>query len=158
MELGRKHFRSILGGQIVNFFFTLQGEALEPRLSNFDGRWRRFLSVNDKLDYRQVKQGLQEFGSNMECDPVGFQTPFTNVTLDLKVPEFMKVAKPVVIGGKLMVETYGDFQVVISSIKPLPRLWRAMWRSGSSPSPIPTYNITEDFALDDLDKDLGNDA
>jgi anaerobic ribonucleoside-triphosphate reductase len=40
---------------------------------------------------------------------VGFQTPFTNVTLDLKVPDFMK-DEPVIVGGKYREATYGEFQ------------------------------------------------
>ena len=36
-------------------------------------------------------------------------TPFTNVTLDLKVPPHLK-NEPVIIGGKPQKETYGDFQ------------------------------------------------
>jgi anaerobic ribonucleoside-triphosphate reductase len=104
-----KHFRSILG-QIVNFFFTLQGEAAGAQaFSNFDTLLAPFIRY-DNLDYKQVKQCLQEFVFNMNVPTrVGFQTPFTNVTMDLKVPEFMK-NQPVIIGGQMMEETYGDFQ------------------------------------------------
>ena len=55
-----KHFRSILG-QIVNFFFTLQGEAAGAQaFSNFDTLLAPFIRY-DELDYKQVKQCLQEF-------------------------------------------------------------------------------------------------
>jgi ribonucleoside-triphosphate reductase len=40
---------------------------------------------------------------------VGFQTPFTNITLDLNVPKHYK-DEPVMIGGKYQKEKYGDFQ------------------------------------------------
>ena len=59
-----KHFRSILG-QIVNFFFTLQGEAAGAQaFSNFDTLLAPFIRY-DRLDYKQVKQCLQEFVFNM---------------------------------------------------------------------------------------------
>ena len=50
-----KHFRSILG-QIVNFFFTLQGEAKEvPRHFPISiPCWHPFIRY-DNLDYKQVK-------------------------------------------------------------------------------------------------------
>ena len=85
-----KHFRTILG-QIVNFFFTLQGEAAGAQaFSNFDTLLAPFIRY-DGLDYAQVKQCLQEFVFNMNVPTrVGFQTPFTNVTMDLKVPGYMK--------------------------------------------------------------------
>ena len=144
-----KHFRSILG-QIVNFFFTLQGEAAGAQaFSNFDTLLAPFIRY-DNLDYKQVKQGLQEFVFNMNVPTrVGFQTPFTNVTLDLKVPEFMK-NEPVVIGGKLMDETYGDFQAEMDIFN---RAFAEVMMEGDVEErvftfPIPTYNITEDFDWD----------
>ena len=46
-----KHFRSILG-QIVNFFFTLQGEAAGAQaFSNFDTLLAPFIRY-DNLDYQ----------------------------------------------------------------------------------------------------------
>ncbi len=40
---------------------------------------------------------------------VGFQTPFTNITLDLKPPATL-ADQPVVIGGRLMDRTYREFE------------------------------------------------
>lgn len=144
-----RHFRSILG-QIVNFFFTLQGEAAGAQaFSNFDTVLAPFIRY-DGLDYRQVKQCLQEFVFNMNVPTrVGFQTPFTNVTLDLKVPEFMK-NEPVIIGGVLMDETYGDFQGEMDMFN---RAFAEVMMAGDAQErvftfPIPTYNITEDFDWD----------
>lgn len=141
-----KHFRSILG-QIVNFFFTLQGEAAGAQaFSNFDTLLAPFIRY-DKLDYKQVKQGLQEFVFNMNVPTrVGFQTPFTNVTLDLKVPEFMK-DEPVIIGGEIMPDTYGDFQAEMDMFN---QAFAEVMMEGDKEErvftfPIPTYNITEDF-------------
>ncbi|MGI6452908.1 MAG: ribonucleoside triphosphate reductase [Syntrophomonadaceae bacterium] len=144
-----RHFRSILG-QIVNFFFTLQGEAAGAQaFSNFDTLLAPFIRY-DNLDYRQVKQGLQEFVFNMNVPTrVGFQTPFTNVTLDLKVPDFMK-DEPVIIGGKFMDATYGEFQKEMDIFN---QAFAEVMMEGDAQErvftfPIPTYNITEDFEWD----------
>ncbi|MEA1962566.1 MAG: ribonucleoside triphosphate reductase [Bacillota bacterium] len=144
-----KHFRTILG-QIVNFFFTLQGEAAGAQaFSNFDTLLAPFIRY-DGLEYKQVKQGLQEFVFNMNVPTrVGFQTPFTNVTMDLKVPNYMKT-EPVVIGGQFMNETYGEFQREMDMFN---RAFAEVMMDGDAEErvftfPIPTYNITEDFDWD----------
>lgn len=149
-----KHFRSILG-QIVNFFFTLQGEAAGAQaFSNFDTLLAPFIRY-DNLDYKQVKQGLQEFVFNMNVPTrVGFQTPFTNVTLDLKVPEFMK-DEPVIIGGKYMDATYGEFQAEMDIFN---QAFAEVMMEGDCEErvftfPIPTYNITKDFDWDNPNYD-----
>ena len=78
-----KHFRSVLG-QIVNFFYTLQGESAGAQaFSNFDTLLAPFIHY-DQLSEVEVKQALQEFVFNVNVPTrVGFQTPFTNITLDL---------------------------------------------------------------------------
>ncbi|MCX6779212.1 MAG: ATP cone domain-containing protein, partial [Candidatus Magasanikbacteria bacterium] len=75
-----KHFRTALG-QLVNFFYTLQGETAGAQaVSSFDTLLAPFIRF-DKLSYDEVKQGLQEFLFNMNVPTrVGFQTPFTNIT------------------------------------------------------------------------------
>ena len=141
-----KHLRTILG-QIVNFFYTMQGEAAGAQaFSNFDTYLAPFIRY-DKLDYPQVKQALQEFMFNMNVPTrVGFQTPFTNITLDLKVPDFLK-SQPVIIGGKLQEITYGDFQpeqdIFNAAFAEVMAEGDANGRVFSFP--IPTYNITRDF-------------
>jgi len=104
-----KHFRVALG-HVVNFVFTLQGEAAGAQaFSNFDTYLAPFIRY-DGLDYKSVKQALQEFMFNMNIPTrVGFQTPFSNITLDLKVPSFMR-DEPVIIGGEVLDTTYGEFQ------------------------------------------------
>ena len=83
-----KHFRTALG-QIVNFFYTLQGEAAGAQaFSNFDTLLSPFIRY-DGLTYTEVKQALQEFMFNVNVPTrVGFQTPFTNITLDLTIPSY----------------------------------------------------------------------
>jgi ribonucleoside-triphosphate reductase len=141
-----KHLRTILG-QIVNFFYTMQGEAAGAQaFSNFDTYLAPFIRY-DKLDYAQVKQALQEFMFNINVPTrVGFQTPFTNITLDLKVPEFMK-DQAVIIGGKLQKETFADFQPEMDMFNAaFAEVMAEGDANGSVFSfPIPTYNITKDF-------------
>lgn len=144
-----KHLRSALG-QIVNFFYTLQGEAAGAQaISNFDTLLAPFVRY-DNLNYHDVKQALQEFVFNINIPTrVGFQTPFTNITLDLYVPSILK-DQPVVIGGKEREETYADFQAEMDLIN---RAFAEVMMAGDAKGrvftfPIPTYNITEDFDWD----------
>lgn len=141
-----KHFRSALG-QVVNFLYTLQGEAAGAQaFSNFDSYLAPFIRY-DKLNYQQVKQALQEFIFNMNVPTrVGFQTPFTNITLDLEVPEFMK-NEAVIIGGKLTNDVYADFQKEMDMFNTA--LAEVMLEGDAHQRvftfPIPTINITKDF-------------
>lgn len=68
-----KHFRSALG-HVVNFFYTLQGEAAGAQaFSNFDTLLAPFIRY-DGLGYKEVKQALQEFIFNINVPTrVGFQ-------------------------------------------------------------------------------------
>ncbi len=144
-----KHFRSALG-QIVNFFYTLQGEAAGAQaFSSIDTYLAPFIA-HDGLSYSEVKQALQEFVFNVNVPTrVGFQTPFTNVTLDLKVPEHMK-HQGVIIGGKLQGSSYGEFQKEMDMFN---RAFLEVLSEGDADGrvftfPIPTYNITRDFDWD----------
>jgi len=141
-----KHFRVALL-QAVNFIYTLTGEAAGAQaFSNFDTYLAPFIRY-DHLDYKEVKQALQEFIFNMNVPTrVGFQTPFSNITLDLTVPSFMK-NEQVIIGGKLMDETYGDFQEEMNMFNKA--LFEVMTEGDANGRvfsfPIPTINITKDF-------------
>ncbi len=144
-----KHLRTALG-QAVNFFYTLQGESAGAQaFSNFDTLLAPFIRY-DNLNYKQVKQSLQEFVFNMAVPTrVGFQTPFTNVTMDLEVPNYME-NEHVVIGGQLQVEKYGDFQEEMDMFN---KAFAECMIEGDASGqvftfPIPTYNITKDFDFD----------
>jgi ribonucleoside-triphosphate reductase (formate) len=149
-----KHFRTALG-QIVNFFYTMQGEAAGAQaFSNFDTFLAPYIR-RDNLDYEQVKQALQEFLFNINIPTrVGFQTPFTNITMDLVVPDFMK-NEPVVWGGEIQDSVYGDYQEEISLLNCA--FAEVMLQGDANGSlfsfPIPTYNITPDFNWDDPNYD-----
>lgn len=141
-----RHLRSALG-QIVNFFYTLQGEAAGAQaISNFDTLLAPFVR-EDSLSYKDVKQALQEFIFNINIPTrVGFQTPFTNITMDLNVPGTLKDV-PVVIGGEHQKETYGEFQHEMDIIN---SAFAEVMMEGDAKGrvftfPIPTYNITKDF-------------
>ncbi|MBU0971505.1 MAG: ribonucleoside triphosphate reductase [Proteobacteria bacterium] len=144
-----KHFRSALG-QIVNFFYTLQGEAAGAQaMSNFDTLLAPFIR-EDQLSYKEVKQALQEFIFNINIPTrVGFQTPFTNITMDLIVPSTLKDV-PVMIGGKYQEKTYAYFQEEMDLLN---AAFAEVMMEGDAKGrvftfPIPTYNITSDFNWD----------
>jgi anaerobic ribonucleoside-triphosphate reductase len=150
-----KHLRAALG-QIVNFFYTLQGESAGAQaFSNFDTLLAPFIRY-DGLNYKEVKQGMQEFLFNMAVPTrVGFQTPFTNLTMDLKVPNYMK-DEPVIIGGVPQKETYKEFQHEMDMLN---RAFAEIMMEGDSEGrlftfPIPTYNITKDFEWDNPAYDM----
>ena len=144
-----KHFRTALG-QIVNFMYTMQGEAAGAQaFSNFDTLLAPFISY-DKLDYKQVKQAIQEFVFNMNVPTrVGFQTPFTNITMDLTVPSYY-ADQAVIIGGEFQERTYKDFQKEMDILNKA--FFEVMMEGDNSGRvftfPIPTYNITKDFDWD----------
>jgi anaerobic ribonucleoside-triphosphate reductase len=144
-----KHFRSALG-QMVNFFYTLQGEAAGAQaFSNVDTLLAPFIWY-DHLSYEEVKQALQEFVFNVNVPTrVGFQTPFTNITLDLTVPSHYAKMR-VIRGGKSQEETYADFQREMDMFN---QAFLEVMSEGDASGrvftfPIPTYNITKDFDWD----------
>ncbi len=144
-----KHFRTALG-QIVNFLYTTQGESAGAQaFSNFDTLLAPYIYY-DKLSYDQVKQAMQEFIFNMNVPTrVGFQTPFTNVTMDLNCPSYYK-DQAAIVGGEIMEKTYGEFSEEMNMIN---RAFFEIMSEGDNSGrvftfPIPTYNITKDFDWD----------
>jgi len=144
-----KHFRSALG-QIVNFLYTMQGEAAGAQaFSNFDTLLAPFVRY-DKLSYEEVKQCMQEFLFNMNVPTrTGFQVPFTNLTFDLK-PSKLFANTNVILGGKPKDEVYEEFHKEMSMIN---RAFCELMMEGDAKGriftfPIPTYNITKDFDWD----------
>ena len=149
-----KHLRSALG-QVVNFFYTLQGEAAGAQaFSNFDTLMAPYIRY-DGLDYADIKQALQEFIFNINVPTrVGFQTPFTNVTLDVTVPKYY-AEQNIIIGGKPQKETYKDFQEEMNLFN---KAFLQVMAEGDAKGrvftfPIPTYNITKDFNWEDSNLD-----
>lgn len=144
-----KHLRTALG-QIVNFFYTLQGESAGAQaFSSFDTYLAPFIRY-DELSYDQVKQAIQEFLFNMNIPTrVGFQTPFTNITMDI-IPTGQIAEEAVIIGGKMMDKKYADFQAEMDMFN---RAFIEVMIEGDAKGriftfPIPTYNVTKDFQWD----------
>lgn len=141
-----KHFSTALM-QVVNYLYTLQGEAAGAQaLSNFDSLLAPFIKY-DGLNYKDVKQEMQKFLFNMNVPTrVGFQSPFSNITMDLSIPSYM-TDEPVIIGGDLKNDNYSDFTDEMNMIN---HAFAEVMHEGDAKGrpftfPIPTYNITKDF-------------
>ena len=150
-----RHLSSALG-QIVNFFYTLQGETAGAQaFSNFDTLLAPFVRY-DNLDEKELRRQIRSFLFNLAVPTrVGFQTPFTNITMDLKCPSYMK-NEPIIIEGKPQKETYGEFQKEMDMIN---KVFAECMMEGDAIGrvftfPIPTYNITKDFDWDDPNYDV----
>lgn len=144
-----KHFESALG-QLVNLLYTLQGEAAGAQaVSSIDTYLAPFIYY-DGLDFNQVKKALQRFVFNLNVPTrVGFQTPFTNVTLDI-APHPLLVKQSVKIAGELKDKKYGDFQQEMDMFN---KAFCEVMMEGDGAGrafsfPIPTINITKDFPWD----------
>lgn len=150
-----KHFKAALG-QIVNFFYTLQGEAAGAQaLSNFDTYLAPFIRY-DNLNYREVQQAMQEFIFNINVPTrVGFQSPFINITMDVTVPATL-ANQPVIIHGELQKETYVEFQEEMNMIN---KAFCEVMMAGDADGriftfPIPTYNVTNEFFDNPVTEDI----
>lgn len=150
-----KHLSSAIG-QIVNFLGTLQNEwAGAQAFSSFDTYLAPYVR-NDALDYKSVKQLIQELIYNLNVPSRwGTQTPFTNLTFDWICPEDLQKQKPK-IGGIEMPFYYGDLQTEMDMIN---RAYIEVMTEGDNKGrvftfPIPTYNITADFPWDSENADL----
>ncbi len=149
-----KHLRSALG-QLVNFWYTVQGESAGAQaVSSFDTLLAPFIRY-DNLSYKQIKQAIQEFLFNCSIPTrVGFQNPFTNLTIDIK-PSPAIAKQAVIIGGKPQKETYGEFQAEMNMLNKAfyEGLIEGDAKGRPFTFPIPTVNITKDFDWDDPNLD-----
>lgn len=144
-----KHLQAFLG-QLVNWLYTLQGEAAGAQaVSSLDTYAAPFIYY-DGLEYQDVKKIVKSFVFNLNIPTrVGFQTPFTNITLDI-APHPMLKKMNVIIGGKAMDKTYGEFQKEMDMFN---RAYCEVMMEGDGAGrsfsfPIPTVNITKDFPWD----------
>jgi len=134
-------------GQVINFTFTTTNETAGAQAwSSFDTYSAPFIR-SEGLTYEQVKQAMQEFIFNMNAATrVGFQAPFSNLTMDITVPKTLK-DELVIIGGEPQETTYGDYQVEMDMIN---RAFCEVMEAGDADGrvftfPIPTINITPDI-------------
>ncbi|XPV76941.1 MAG: ribonucleoside triphosphate reductase [Desulfovibrio sp.] len=144
-----RHFDSILG-QMVNFLGTLQNEwAGAQAFNNVDTYLAPFIR-HDGLTYKQVRQAMQKFVFNLNTTSRwGGQSPFTNLSFDLVAPKHI-AKEGIIIGGKMLDETYGDFQEEMDMINKafLEAMLEGDYHKRIFSFPIPTYNITTDFPWD----------
>ena len=150
-----RHMSSAIG-QIVNFLGTLQNEwAGAQAFSSFDTYMAPYVR-NDSLSYADVKQYMQELIYNLNVQSRwGTQTPFTNLTFDWVCPEDLREQIPHIAGEETPF-TYGDLQHEMDMIN---RAYIEIMMTGDAKGraftfPIPTYNITEDFAWDSPNAEL----
>lgn len=150
-----KHFSSACG-QIVNFLGTLQNEwAGAQAFSSFDTYMAPFIRL-DSMPYEKVKQNIQELIYNLNVPSRwGSQCPFTNLTFDWTCPADIADNHPF-IGEEVCDFTYGDLQTEMDMIN---RAYMEVMMEGDADGrvftfPIPTYNITKDFAWDSPNADL----
>lgn len=150
-----KHFTVALG-QASNLFFSMSGEmAGAQAFSNFDTLLAPYV-WSDNLQYSEVKQAMQEFIFSLNNPTrVGMQTPFTNLTFDLTVPEKYK-NKKINIAGEELNHTYGEMQPYMDMIN---RAFCEVMTKGDANGaiftfPIPTYNITKEFEWDKVPPEI----
>ncbi len=156
VEAGPPRHLSSAVGQMVNFLGTLQNEwAGAQAFSSFDTYLAPFVR-RDRLPYDQVKQCIQEFVYNLNVPSRwGTQTPFTNVTFDWVCPEDLRHQTPL-IDGREMPFTYGELGAEMEMIN---RAYLEVMAAGDAKGriftfPIPTYNVTPDFAWDTPNAEL----
>lgn len=150
-----KHLSSALG-QMMNFLFTLQNEAAGAvAFSSFDTYLAPFVYF-DKLSYKEVKQQIQEFIYDMnQTMRTGGQSPFSNITVDIKPHPLLK-DMPVIVGGREIKEiTYGMLQ---KEIKMINQALFETYIEGDGNGrpftfPIPTVNIDRSFDWNNPDID-----
>lgn len=169
------HLSSALG-QMVNFLGILQSEwAGAQAFSSFDTYLAPYL-FKDCLTDEQLYKEMQSFVYNLNVPSRWGQSPFTNVTIDVTVPEDLKNQIPTRkqrhifsdidansdLGKKLLKEckkrgkeklidmTYSDFQLELERIDIAfyKVLTEGDLHSQPFTFPIPTVNITEDFDWD----------
>lgn len=141
-----KHLSTICQ-QMVNFLGIMQNEwAGAQAFSSFDTYLAPFVKA-DNLSYPQVKQCIQTFIFGVNTPSRwGSQAPFTNVTLDWRVPEDL-AEEQAIVGGKCMDFKYKDCQKEMDMLN---KAFIEIMIEGDANGrgfqyPIPTYSITPDF-------------
>ncbi len=141
-----KHL-STLSNQLVNFLGIMQNEwAGAQAFSSFDTYLAPFVRA-DNLSYKQVKQAIQSFVFGVNTPSRwGSQAPFSNITLDWRVPSDL-YDRPALVGGKEQPYTYGELQAEVDIIN---KAFLEVMLEGDADGrgfqyPIPTYSITRDF-------------
>ncbi len=167
-----KHFREALG-QMSNFLGILQSEwAGAQAFSSFDTYLAPYVFL-DNLPYNEIKKAIRQFVYNLNVPARWGQSPFTNITLDITVPEDLADQFPTyddlhlfkAIDNDDLLKTAQQRDLGIRSLEDMsfkhfgPEMeliniayYEVMTEGDSSGQPftfpIPTVNITEDFDWD----------
>ncbi len=167
-----RHFREALG-QMSNFLGILQSEwAGAQAFSSFDTYLAPYVFI-DNLNFKEVKKAIRQFVYNLNVPARWGQSPFTNVTLDITVPDDLRDQAPTcrdqhffkgVHNEELLAKaiqrdmgirtledlTYRHFAPEMEMIDIA--YYEVLTEGDSSENPftfpIPTVNITEDFDWD----------
>lgn len=167
-----RHFREALG-QMSNFLGILQSEwAGAQAFSSFDTYLAPYV-FRDSLEFSEVKKAIRQFVYNLNVPARWGQSPFTNITLDITVPDDLKSNIPTAHDLHLFKElndtellekaqqrdlavrtledlTYAHF---VPEMEMINIAYYEVMTEGDSEGqpftfPIPTVNITEDFDWD----------
>ena len=141
-----KHLATLCN-QMVNFLGIMQNEwAGAQAFSSFDTYLAPFVKV-DNLTYDQVKKCIESFIYGVNTPSRwGTQAPFSNITLDWKVPADLAELNAIV-GGKEMDFKYKDCQKEMDMVNKafIEIMIEGDYNGRGFQYPIPTYSITRDF-------------
>ena len=147
-----KHLASLCN-QMVNFLGIMQNEwAGAQAFSSFDTYLAPFVKT-DHLTYEETRRCIESFIYGVNTPSRwGTQSPFTNITLDWKVPNDLANLNAIV-GGKEMAFKYKDCQKEMDMIN---KAFIEVMLEGDANGrgfqyPIPTYSITKDFDWSDTE-------
>lgn len=167
-----RHFREALG-QMSNFLGILQSEwAGAQAFSSFDTYLAPYVFY-DNLNFKEVKKAIRQFVYNLNVPARWGQSPFTNITLDITVPEdlsnqfptyhdihFFKIVDNPDLLARAQQRDMGirsledlTFKHFVPEMEMIVIAYYEVMTEGDSSGqpftfPIPTVNITEDFAWD----------
>lgn len=167
-----RHFREALG-QMSNFLGILQSEwAGAQAFSSFDTYLAPYVFY-DQLGFKEVKKAIRQFVYNLNVPARWGQSPFTNITLDITVPEdlenqfptynnlhLFKGVENVALLFKVQQRDMGlrsledtTFKHFAPEMEMINIAYYEVMTEGDSTGqpftfPIPTVNITEDFDWD----------
>ncbi len=150
-----KHFDAALN-QLANMITIFQNEIMGAvAFSSFDTLLAPFIRL-DKLDYKEVKQGIQNYIYSVNSNSrAGAEPAFSNLTFDLFPPKDLKY-QPVVVANKVLDFTYGDCQKEMDMLN---KAFFEVMLEGDAKGkpfayPIPTYSIMKGFDWDNPNNEL----
>ncbi len=147
-----KHLATLCN-QMVNFLGIMQNEwAGAQAFSSFDTYLAPFVKA-DHLTYEQTKKCIESFVYGVNTPSRwGTQAPFSNITLDWRVPNDL-AELPAIVGGREMDFAYKDCQKEMDMVN---KAFIEVMIEGDANGrgfqyPIPTYSITKDFDWSDTE-------